>query len=264
MKHLCLLAIIFLPIFSFGQLPTVTPVGSGLGQATVALQTPVSLFSNQAGLSGLSRLAVVAAAEQRFMVSELKSIAIGAALPTSSGTFGVMMQSFGFEGFRQQKLGLSYARKLWQSLSIGALFNYFQTRIPEYGSRGILSFEAGIQANLSKTLMIGAHVQNPAQVELAEDENLPTVLRLGIAWKVSNMLMLCSEIEKDIDHPFRWKNGLSYQPIEQLYLRAGYATEPSMLFFGVGFAFGNGLQADMAGSFHQTLGFSPSAGVQWY
>lgn len=263
MKHLIVPAFLFFSLVAFGQMPNVSPIGAGLGHATVAMQNPIALFSNQAGITGLTKLAVVAAAEQRFLVSELQSAAVGVAMPTRSGTFGLMAQSFGFEGFRQQKIGLSYARKLWKTLSVGAQFNYFQTRIPEYGSRGVLSFEAGVQANISKTLMVGAHIQNPAQVSLAENENLSTILRLGIAWKVSEKLLLCSEVEKDLDHPFRWKNGLAYQPIESLYLRTGYATEPSMLFFGVGFAFGNGLQADLAGSFHQTLGFSPSAGVVW-
>lgn len=248
---------------AFGQMSTVTPLGAGMGHATVVMQSPVALFSNQAGLTSLTKLAVVAAAEQRFLLSELQSVAIGVALPTRSGSFGLMVQSFGYEEFRQQKIGFSYARKLWSALSVGAQFDYFQTRIPEYGSRGSLTFEAGMQADISKSLRVGAHVFSPAQVELAAGENLPTIFRLGIAWQVSDKLVVVSELEKDIEFPFGWKNGLNYQPVKSLYLRSGYASEPSMLFFGMGFAFGNGFQADMAGSFHQTLGFSPSAGLIW-
>jgi hypothetical protein len=263
MKNLLIAFLLFSLSSAFGQMSTVTPIGAGMAQATVAMQSPVSLFSNQAGLVGLKKLAVVAAAERRFLVSELQSVAVGAALPTKSGTFGLVAQSFGYEEFRQQKIGLSYARKLWSSLAVGAQFDYFQTRIPEYGNHGILTFEAGLQANISKTLMVGAHVFSPAQVEIAEGENLPTIFRLGLAWQTSERLILCTEIEKDLEFSPRWRTGLSYQPVQALSLRAGYATEPSMLFFGVGFNFGNGLQADMAGSFHQTLGFSPSAGVIW-
>jgi len=264
MKKILLLGLLFFGGMAFGQMSTVTPIGAGVGHATVAMQSPVALFSNQAGLTNLTKFAVVAAAEQRFLLSELQSVAIGAALPTRSGSFGLVVQSFGYEEFRQQKIGLSYARKLWSALSIGAQFDFFQTRIPEYGSRGTLTFEAGMQADVSKTVRVGAHVFSPAQVELAEGENLPTIFRLGVAWKVSDKLMVVSELEKDIEFPFRWKNGLSYQPVKTVSIRSGYASEPSMLYLGLGFAFGNGLQADMAGSFHQTLGFSPSAGVTWY
>ena len=263
MKKFLLPVLLFLGEMAFGQMSTVTPLGAGMGHATVAMQSPVALFSNQAGLTSLTKLAVVAVAEQRFLLSELQSVAIGVALPTRSGSFGFMVQSFGYEEFRQQKIGLSYARKLWSALSVGAQFDYFQTRIPEYGSRGSLTFEAGMQADVSKSLRVGAHVFSPAQVELAEGEGLPTIFRLGIAWQVSDKLVVVSELEKDIEFPFRWKNGLSYQPVKSLYLRSGYASEPSMLYFGVGFAFGNGFQADMAGSFHQALGFSPSAGLIW-
>lgn len=263
MKHLCLLAFFLQFVAAFGQMPVVTPIGTGMAHATVGLNSPVSIFNNQAGLTGLTKIAIVAAAERRFMVSELQSVAVGAAFPTRSGTFGMTLQSFGFEEFRQQKVGVAYARKLWNSLSVGAQFDYFQTRIPEYGSQSTITFEAGVQASVSKTVVVGAHVFSPAQVEVVPGEDLPTIFRLGVAWKVSEKLSVCSEIEKHIDHTPRWKNGLSYQPIEQLFLRTGFANEPSMLFFGVGFGFGNGLQADMAGSFHQTLGFSPSAGLLW-
>ncbi len=175
----------------------------------------------------------------------------------------MMVQSFGYEGFKQQKLGLSYGRKLWSALSVGAQFDFFQVRIQEYDSKGAISFEGGIQAMISKNLSIGAHVLSPRQVELAGGENLPTIFRLGIAWKVSEKLLFVSEIEKDLDFKPRWKNGLSYQPVQPLYLRAGFSTEPAMLFFGVGYHLENGLQLDTAVSFHQTLGFSPSAGVTW-
>ncbi|MBK8567375.1 MAG: hypothetical protein IPN76_29660 [Saprospiraceae bacterium] len=250
-------------MLAYGQLPTVNPVGAGISHATVAMSGPASLFANPAGLNGTTGLTVSAGAEQRFLLSELQSVAVAVGLPTRSGNFAFSAQSFGYEGFRQQKIGLSYARKFWESLSVGVRFNYFQTRIPDYGNRGLLSFEVGMQANISKSLTIGAQAVNPAQVELVEGENLPSVLLLGLRWQVSSKLFLCSEVEKDLDQKLRMKNGLEYQPIEPLRLRVGYATEPSMLFFGVGYAFGTGFQADTAGSFHQTLGFSPSAGLQW-
>lgn len=263
MKLSYLFFFLFLGQAAFGQIPVVNPTGAGLGHATVGLQHASAIFSNQSGLVGLNKLAVVAAAERRFMLSELQSAAIGVALPTRSGTFGFQAQSFGYEDFKQQKLGLAYARKLWSVVAVSAQFNYFQTRIPEYGNRGIISFEAGAQAKLSKTVTIGAHIQNPAQVEVTDSEVLPTILRLGLVWEASEKLLIASEIEKDLDFPFRWKTGVDYQPKEPLHLRVGFATEPAMMYFGMGFSFGKGIQADMSGSFHQTLGFSPGAAVLW-
>ncbi|MCF8244553.1 MAG: hypothetical protein K9J37_08325 [Saprospiraceae bacterium] len=259
---------LLIPLFCFaisasGQYSEITPIGAGMGHATVGLQSPIALFSNQAGLVGMKKWAVVAAAEQRFLLSELQTVAVGFAMPTRSGTFGLTAQSFGFEAFKQQKIGLSYARKLWSTLAVGAQFDYFHTRIPEYGSRGVLTFEVGLQANISKSLVVGAHVFSPAQVELAGGENLPSIFSFGITWQAAERLVVCTELEKTLEFSPNWKTGLSYQPVESISLRAGFNTEPSMLFFGVGFAFGNGLQADMAGSFHQTLGFSPTAGVIW-
>lgn len=264
MKKILPILFVGFHILAFGQLSGISAAGAGLGNSTVAMQTPVALFGNQAGLASLPKFAIAASAQRAFLLSELQSVTIGAAMPTRSGTFGLVAKSFGYEEFKQQKIGLSYARKLWEALSVGAQFDYFNTRIPEYGSRGIFTFEAGVQAQVSKTLRAGAHVFSPAQVELADGEVLPTIFRLGIAWQVSEKLLVTSELEKDLDYKLRWKNGLSYQPVQAVYIRSGFANEPSMLFFGLGFAFGNGFQADMAGSFHQTLGFSPSAGLMWH
>ncbi|MBI5914718.1 MAG: hypothetical protein HY842_05030 [Bacteroidetes bacterium] len=235
--------------------------GAGMGNATVAMRNPASIFTNQAGLAGLQHLALTATAERRFLLSELQSASVGAVLPTRSGTFGISAQTFGFEGFLQQKIGLACARKLWESLFAGVQFDYFQTRIPEYGSKNTVTFEAGIQAVIAKGLVIGAHVFNPAPIELADGENLPAIFRLGLAWQASEKVTLATEIEKDIDFPYRWKSGLEYRPGSSIFLRTGFATDPSTFHLGVGFAFGNGLQADMASSFHQTLGLTPSAGV---
>lgn len=263
MKIFLLISIFCYAISATGQFNEITPIGAGIGHATVAMQSPVALFNNQAGLVGLKKWAFVAAVEQRFLLSELQSVAVGFAMPTHSGTFGLTAQNFGFEAFKQQKIGLSYAKKLWSKLAVGVQFDYFQTRIPEYGSRGILTFEVGLQANISKSLTVGAHVFSPAQVEFAEGENLSSIFSFGIAWQAADRLLVCTELAKNLYFLPNWKTGLSYQPVESISLRAGYNSEPSMLFFGVGFAFGNGLQADMAGSFHQTLGFSPTAGVIW-
>lgn len=220
-----------------------------------------SIFSNQAGLAYLEGLAFTAYGEQRFLVSEIRSVAAGAALPTASGTFGLSLHYFGFEGYNEQRIGLAYARQLLEKLSIGAQFLMLNTRIPEYGNKANFTFEVGAQAELLPQLNLGVHLFSPARVKVTEEDFLSAVLRLGLSYLPSDKLSLLAEVEKDIDYPARARFGIEYQAIEPLFLRLGVATEPTQLSFGLGYALPGGLKLDIASSYHQVLGFTPAAGI---
>lgn len=239
------------------------PAAAGMGNATVAQTGMVGLYGNPAGLSSLENWGAMAFAERRFLLSELQIVSAGAALPTRSGNFGLVVQRFGFSAFHQQKLGLAYARKLGSGLAVGVLLDYFQTRIEEFGSRNTFTFEAGCQAAITPKLSIGAYVFSPAQVELADGENLPTIMRMGLAYRSSSKALLAVEVEKDIAHDYRIKGGFDYQLVDNVHLRAGFQTSPATFHFGFGYRIGQQFQADAAMSSHTNLGFSPSAGVTY-
>ena len=250
----------FLPAQN-GAPPTAGARGVAMGYTGVTYTDINSIFSNQAGLANLESLAVTGYGEQRFLVSEIRSVAMGAALPTASGTFGLSLHYFGFEQYNEQRIGLAYGRRLLDKLSIGAQFLMLNTRIPEYGNKAVFTFEAGVLAELLPQLNLGIHLFSPARIQLAEEENLPTVLKLGLSYLPSNKLSLLAELEKDIDFAARAKFGLEYQIIEPLFLRLGVATQPTTLSFGLGFALASGLRIDIASSYHQVLGFTPAAGI---
>ena len=70
------------------------------------------------------------------------------------------------------------------------------------------------------------------------------------------------EVEKDIDLPFSIKIGIEYFPIENLYLRAGIITNPSMPTIGFGVAKGK-FKLDFSSAFHPALGITPSLGLRY-
>jgi hypothetical protein len=241
-----------------------TAKSAGMGQAITTIRDVNSLFGNQAGLAFLKHFSAIATAERRFSMSELQTVASGVAFPTRSGTFGVVVQSFGFEAFRQQKLGFSYARLLSGNFAIGAQFDYLQTRIREYGNKGALTFEVGLQAVVSKNIVVGTHVFSPAPVEWVAGENFPTLLRMGLSWLPNDKSVLVFELEKDTRFPLRVKGGFEYNVTDSLWLRAGFGTQPVTFNAGVGIRIQSKLRTDVAGSYHQVLGFSPAASVVYY
>lgn len=244
-----------------GAPPAAGARGAAMGNASVTFNDIHSAFSNQAGLANLQTFSFTTVAEQRFFTNELQTVSAAAALPTTSGTFGLTVNHFGFEGFNQQRIGLAYARKLTEGLSIGAQVMMLNTSIPEYGSKANVSFELGFMSQLLPELHLGAHVYSPAQIELVEGENLPTILKLGLAYLPSKNVTCTAEIEKDIDFPARVKFGVEYQLVEQLQLRTGVATNPTNLAFGLGYTLKNGLALDVASVYHQILGFTPTVSV---
>jgi hypothetical protein len=86
---------------------------------------------------------------------------------------------------------------------------------------------------------------------------------MGLAYMPSGKASFALELEKDVDFPLRLKGGVEYRPVEPLFLRAGFGNNPSMVHFGIGLAIGTALNVDLASSYHQTLGLSPSASVSY-
>ncbi len=267
MRLLLFLLLFSLPLPALLAQNGVPPIGgaraTGMGYTGLTFTDINALFSNQAGLAGLERTTATAFAEQRFLLAELGSYSFGFALPTSSGTFGLSLNHFGFENYNEQRIGLAYGRRLSEKISIGAQALVLNTQIPEYGSRAVATFELGLQAELLPQLQLGIHTYSPVRVSVVGSEYLPSVLRAGIRYAPSDQLQLLAEVEKDIDYPARAKFGLEYQAAEPLLLRFGAATQPTNVSFGVGYQVLQQMRLDIASSYHEMLGFSPAAGLAW-
>ncbi|HMQ49735.1 MAG TPA: hypothetical protein PKA00_19880 [Saprospiraceae bacterium] len=262
----CLILLLFFTLSLYSQNgapPSSGARGIGMGGVGLTFKDINSLFANPAGLSYLEGVAATVMAEERFLVAEIKSVSAGGAIPTQSGTYGLSLNYLGFEGYNEQRLGLAYSRKLLESLSIGGQFIVLNTRIPEYGSNIVATFELGFLLGLFPNLDLGFHVFSPLRVNILPDEQLPTVFRLGLGYQPSEKVKLLAEVEKDIDYLTRVKMGLDYKIIKPLYLRLGMATEPTLLSFGLGLQLESGLLIDVASQYHQVLGFTPAISLTY-
>lgn len=243
--------------------PSAGARGLAMGDAASTFTDINSIFSNQAGLARLEKTEVILFAGQRYFVNEIRNIAAAVALPSAYGTFALNLQYFGFQDYNEQKIGINYARKLAKNVQLGGQINYIGFRIPEYGSRGVVSAEIGIQSQILKGLIIAAHIANPVRIEVAEGENLPTIFKFGAAYLPSEKLTITAEAEKDIDFPTSVKFGLEYQLADPFLIRAGVSTNPVLFSFGMGILINETLIVDAAASYHQTLGFSPALSIRF-
>lgn len=232
--------------------------GLAMGHTGLVFTDLYSLHANPAGLAELQAFSAAATVEQRFLISELRQASAAGALPVAGGAFGLRLQHYGFELYREQQVGLAYARRLSEGFRLGAQFVYFGNQIPVYGSRHLLTFQLGVQARLLSQLTFGAALFNPLRLERSEaGEQLPSRFALGLGYTPSPQLLLTLEAEKDLDYPVRVKGGVEYRIVRPLLLRLGAASNPGLFTFGFGLRLGDGLGIDLAGSWHQYLGFTP-------
>ncbi len=230
---------------------------ASLSYSAAALTDSWSLFYNQAGLGFAEHSWVGVHHENRFITPELNFSAIGVILPVRVGTLGVSVKRLGFSQFGQTKFGLAYGMKLAPTFSAGVQLNAHHVFIAgEYGSATVMSAEGGIIYSPSDRLNIGVHIVNPTRSKLLEEPRIPTMFNLGLAYQISEMVLVTSGVEKSLDDPFSFKAGVEFMPIKNLAFRTGMASKPSLISFGVGYQVAS-IQMDLAFTRHEILGYTP-------
>ncbi|MBC7864528.1 MAG: hypothetical protein IAF38_16255, partial [Bacteroidia bacterium] len=113
MRFLPLTILFFIGTFGFSQTNfNLGARSAAMGGASSTLHDVWSAQNNQAGLGYVDKIEVGAYYENRFLLKELSYSAFCAAIPVKKiGTFGVTMTSFGYNVFRQSKVGLGYGMK---------------------------------------------------------------------------------------------------------------------------------------------------------
>jgi len=248
--------------FSIYAINDIDPVGgrsAGMGRSGVAMPGFWSIHRNQAGLAYLNKMTAGVYYENRFMANELASRTVGFAMPTQPGVFALSATQFGFDLYNENKFGLAYANKFGDKIAAGLQLDYIHTFLAEdYGDKGIVTFEAGLIAQLSDNLYFGTHVFNPVQARIAEydNERMPANLRMGFTYFFGDKVILNVDAEKDVETEMVFKTGAEYHIIDPVYVRAGISTKPTLNTFGFGFEYKN-LKFDFASSLHYVLGYSP-------
>lgn len=230
------------------------------GMAGTSLtQVDVWSTTNNIGALGLQdKFAVGASFQSRYFLPEaaLKSVALAA--PLGGGTIGLVGHQFGYAAFSDNRVGLGYARKLSDYLSLGVQMNYLNVRIGHiYGNRSTLTAEVGLLIMPTDNIRLGVHVYNPTRSKLADfdDERVPSYMALAGQYIFSEKVSGIIQVEKGLDDPINIITGLEYNPVESIFIRTGYATAKGIASFGFGYQWKE-LNADVSAQWHQTLGFS--------
>jgi len=230
--------------------------GCGLTQATIW-----SNFSNQAGLANINKFIFGLGSENQFLLSEMNRHIVACAIPVNGGVIGVNLNYFGFDLYNETKIGLAFGKKLSKSFNIGVQLDYLGTYVNESTNNlHNFTFEIGVQKQLNKELSLGAHIFNPTTVKLNEEENIPSLFRIGLHYNANQKVSVFTEGSLESEQNGNLHLGLEYKIINELALRTGFSTNPAKNTFGIGYTLNN-IQLDVAVKRHQLLGYSPQFSV---
>jgi len=239
------------------------PMGArsnAMANATVALSDAWSFHHNPGALGEVKQVCIGVSYENRFLLRELQSQGLVYIQPLKkNGVLSFGAQTYGFEFYRTYRIGAGYSLQLSERFFAGVQMNYQGIQLSEnYGSKNTITAEMGILGKITDNWRVGMSVFNLGRAKLAvyEDDRFTTLMRLGTSYTFSKKLTVTAEAEKNIDFPARFKSGLDYQAIENLFFRAGFATQPVEISFGFGYKFGV-IQLDLGSAYHQQLGWSP-------
>ena len=262
MKTKILLSALFIIILN--QLPAQS-LRYSLAQPYISLSAysvqqndALSFTGNQAALAGTKHAGVGVFGERRFMLKETSVYTLGAAIPTRLGNFGIQINYAGFKNFRENKIGLAYARKLGKLVDVGVQFNYYGYNIPAYGKASAINFEVGAMFHLTDKLNAGIHVYNPVGGKLGKnnEEKIASAYKIGLGYDASDKFFISSEIIKEEDKAVNVIVGLQYQFAKQFFAKAGFISESGSVYAGAGIGWKN-LRLDISSSYHPQLDFSP-------
>ncbi len=264
-SHYFLCFLLFLPLqIQAGK--EADPAGAsqaGTGGVSVLTSGIWASHNNPAGLAKINQPMAALFVENRFLLKELCFNAASFAVPVSNGGLAIAVSQLGSNLYNNRFAGFAYGRSFGENFSAGLRFDYYQVSFgSEYGKGSAVSFEAGIQWQVNEKTGLALSVFNPikARYQCTPSEEIPSLYRAGLSYKPLPDLQLLFQAERSSQDGNTFHYGVEYAFSEQIYLRAGYSTNPSCVSFGCGYSF-SVFTVDIATKWHQTLGFSPQGSL---
>lgn len=210
---------------------------NGLGNASVALQDPFSIFNNVGALGKNTSSTVLLSYHHRYQMQELRSITAAYLHNVGDINFGCSVFQFGDQLFNENKIGLAYGHKI-NFISLGVQINRVQYNIESFGSTSAYVLELGGLITISPQLNFGAHIINLNQARLAPESNeiIPTVMKAGFTYLPGESFLFSLQLWHDIDFKPSLQGGMEYAVIPELKFRTGISTQPFVNHFGLGFS----------------------------
>ncbi len=235
-----------------------------LGETGLGFQDINAAYTNPAGLQGLSAFSIQASVARPFSIPELSQVQLAAAsnLSTTDFLFATVAAK-GNSDFRQSRISIGYGRKLTDDLSVALELETLLLFIRGYGNDLAIGYSISFQHRPFDQLIIGAHIHNPVPVTKEGAVVPKSTFSVGLAYLISDIVSINTEIFKDTQFKFRFKSGLEYKVHPAFTVRFGATTNPTQLHFGVGWDVRDRNVIDFSIGYQTLLGLTPSVGISY-
>ena len=249
--------------FVNGQDAIVVPASiQAMGGGGASLPAAESISLNPASASAAGFTAGISYGN-RFLLYELSAGDAVLVIPVSGSRLFGQIGQFGSNSFHENYLGIGLARKFGEHFSGGIQFHYYQLRMAESDRKpGLLTSSLGLNYTFAN-YGVGLSVFNPLSQQMTSNNfsrEYPMVARLGGHKVFGDDFLVVSQITWGESTETTVHAGLQYFLLDRFCMRAGVQTSSPNWSMGVGFLVGH-IQADLAFSYHEYLGFSPSVSL---
>ena len=233
----------------------------------------IASSDNSAVLLGASALfANPAAARQEVTGWDLTSavsnrfntdiLSVGASVVKSfdQAAVGIVLGSYGIDGFKQNQVSLSFTRAIGASAYLGIQANYHQLQIDELGQKGVADMTIGYWQSIDNKVIISAYLKNPLQATSDQPQVIGKA-DIGIGYIISDQLTLYAAVDKPWDQGVSFRPGFAYQPHRTLTIYVSTDTDPEAISLGAGLNLIDGLNAQLGVNTHPILGTSLALSV---
>ncbi|MCX2574267.1 PorV/PorQ family protein [Pedobacter sandarakinus] len=258
MKNLWFLFIVTFNSAAFSQYNSGAKL-TGMGYSGTAVQDPWVAQFNPAGITFLTKPALSLSYAKHLFSNEVSSQGVAVVVPIDDNVVGLNFQRYGFSAYRENKIGLTYARKFGPHLSFGLNTNYQEISIPNYGTTNGFSVDFGAQYKFNKYFILGANINNLARQKYANndiDDIIPTCFSIGLSYHASDKVLIATTVVKELNQLINVQVGLDYKLIELFSLRGGINARPFKQFAGFGIYYKK-FMVDMATIYDANLGYAP-------
>jgi hypothetical protein len=259
-----ILFICLISLFSSAILPPPNnAVSLSLGGASSCYRNAFAIENNVAVLA-FSDNQIYLNGSNQFGLGEYSSLSLAGNAHTKLATIGLSYQISPLGNLTTQKAQIGIAKKLGDNFSAGVCLNYHTLHSTDayYQSATYLTVSAGIYYKINDKLNSGFQFTNPNRSRLTSspEERSISLYRLGFEYSVTSDLALYTDFLQATDEPLDLNAGIELKK-EKYAIRGGFGLN-QLVALGFGWQT-NALHIDVAGSFHNQLGFSPSLNVSY-
>jgi hypothetical protein len=223
-----------------------------------------SFSENQALLASSRHFVGGIYSERKYLIEELQYVTGSLSFPALTGGMGFLVRYFGFSGFNESNVGISYGRPLGKWMDIGIQFNYHFVEVSGYGSAFSINGELGIIIHLSENLHAGLRIYNPGGSKWSgnSNEKLAASFKTGFGYVITSEFYLQLDLIKEEDQQADIQAAIRCQFANKFFGQLGIQANDFSPFGEAGWGWKK-MRIYITVSHHPQLGFTPGMSIQF-